>query len=140
MAIASVSNFYTNKQDQSTVKDDGKMDITRNIILHFARDLVRDHAEEMEEGYYLRAKDLPLSEKKILLSYAVECIELYEDLIQSPNTLEAAFIEYDKEMQYWIDEVIQDEFQDKFESRMHEAGMSCHHHSDNGEAFWVRGF
>lgn len=146
MAIASVAYFGTFEQDafkdESVTKTrTGQVspyDVTRNIILQFARELVREYAEEMDEGYYLSAKDLPFPEKKILLSYAVDCIELYEDFIQSRDRLEAAFIEYQKEMQYWIDEVIDDEYQDMYCSRMEEAGMVCHHHADNGEPYWVR--
>jgi predicted DNA-binding protein len=146
MAIASVAQSHAQKQD--ACREVGMMktrtgyvspyDIDRNCILQFAREVVRDHAEEMEDGYYLRVKDLPNAEKQILLSYSVECIELYEDFIQNPTRLQAAYEEYEKEMQYWIDEVIDDEYQDMYCARMEENDMVCRHHADNGEPYWVR--
>jgi hypothetical protein len=142
MAIASVAQSYAQKQDafrEEGLKNHVSIyDIERNIALEFARQCVRDYADVMEDGFYLLAKDLPEAEKKILLSYAIDCVELYEEFIQTPEYLQAAYKEYEKEMQYFINEVIDEEFSDFRENQMNDAGMVRCHFEDNGETFWVR--
>jgi hypothetical protein len=144
MAIASVAHSFAQKQD--AFKEEGlnntrtsvsPFDIERNLALEFARQCVLEYADEMDEGYYLRAKDLPDAEKKILLCYAVDCMELYEDFIQNPTRLQAAYREYEKEMQYWIDEVIDDVYQDYVTERKFDCGYQRERHEDNGEVYWI---
>lgn len=133
MAIASVSHNFVQKQD--AFKDEGLQ--SRKLTLRLATQLVREYADEMEDGYYLLVKDLPDYEKKILLCDAIDCMDLYEDFVQDPSRLQAAYKEYEKEMQYWIDEVIDEVYQDDVIERRLDSGYTSERSRENGESIWV---
>lgn len=135
MAIASVAQLYKQKQD--AVREDS-LEMNRRLTLRFARQLVREFADRMDEGYYLDPKDLPEAEKKLLLMFAVDDTDTYEFLIQNPTRLQAGYQEYKKEMQYWIDEVIEDVYQEEVLERRFEDGFRKEYDRTNGETIWIR--
>jgi hypothetical protein len=132
-----------------TIKDDGvtnhiQYDVSREQILNYARELVRNYADTMVgEGYYLDVRELPDKEKKLLLAYVVyddfgdEAEEMYQYFIDSPIRLQASYKDYRKDMQYWINEVIEDVYQCDVYERNESYGLTKYIDQTNGEVRWL---
>ena len=130
-----------------TFKDEGvthhQYDVTREQMLKYATQLVRDYADPMDEGYYLDVRELPDKEKKLLLAYVVyddfgsAADEMYEFFLSSPAKLKAAYEDYYKPMQYWINEVIEDVYQWDVHERRMEMGLTRYVDPNNGEVMYL---
>jgi hypothetical protein len=78
--------------------------------------LIRDYGQRVEDGYYLYASDLSLSEKRLVLSYLLDSEE-YDDIMKSSSMTEALFSEHKKFIQDAIDYQCGETYQDFLESR-----------------------
>jgi hypothetical protein len=97
----------------------------------FLRSLIREHAKATTDGYLLYARDLPLYDKKIFLSYMIDAEE-YEDATSSPYLTAALIEEFINDMQTGINNVIDDVWHED----MQEMGLVLCHHRDNGELYY----
>lgn len=136
MAIASVAYFGAHKQD--AFKEEG-MTKTRKFMLDYASSVVREYAKWTEDGYELWACQLPRYEKKIFLSHVIDedfddPVAAYEDFTKTVYAEDAAFSEYEKSMQYWIDEVIGDVFAED----MTDGGFVYVTDRDHGDSRWIK--
>jgi len=136
MAIASVAYFGTRVQD--AFKEEG-MTKTRSFMLDYASALVREHAKWTEDGYHLCVSSLPRYEKKIFLSHVIDedfddPIAAFEDFTRDVHTEDAAFKEYEKSMQYWVDEVIDEVFAED----MSDGGFVFVTDRDHGDSRWIK--
>jgi hypothetical protein len=114
--------------DKYTVDKESRM----NSYDTFVHSLIREHAEHYNDGYSLDAKDLPLHDQKILLSYEVSAVN-YEDALSSP-TLTAEYIDdYLESIQAKIDK----EIGKVYAEDMEEMGVCLHQYKD-GSLIWVR--
>jgi len=84
-------------------------------LYHLLDTLIRDYAQRVEDGYYLYANELSLSEKRLVLSYLVDS-EDYDDVMASPTMTEALFVNHKKFIQDAIDYQCGETYQDFLES------------------------
>ena len=114
--------------DRFNMAKDGLMK-SETVFIH---NLIREHAKHQNDGYVLYAKDLPLHDQKILLSYEVSAVN-YEDALSSPTLTKEYISDYLDSMQAAIDKELDSVYQEDME----EMGL-CLSQRSNGDVLWIR--
>lgn len=95
---------------------------------------LHEHGEYQQGRLHLDARDLPLADRKLLLSYLLDLSD-YNRTVASPAYLEAVYKEHLSTIQSLLD----DESTEVYHDCMNEMGMVKHTHSNNGETYWTKG-
>jgi hypothetical protein len=132
MALTIVQNVVQQNQPNSDSQEGKKM--LRNAPFNlFLDDFIRTNANHDNDGYTLFASNLDLIDKKLFLSYLVD-LEDYEDFIANDTRIQEAIKDYKEEMQYLIDQRIDEVYHEDME----EMGLVLCQHRDNGEFYYQR--
>ena len=106
MRVNNIFNF-SNDQQFFIKPRIGRVIMDDKAFATFVIDCIRECAAHLNDRYVLFACDLPREYKLIFLSY-LSSAEDYEWYCQNPTRLLAAFDEYEKDMQQFIDSNIDD--------------------------------
>jgi hypothetical protein len=121
------------KQDDNFSSMDGDKNLLGKVFRNFLDNLIREYAAHSNNAYNLFACNLPYEEKKQFLSY-LTIIEDYEYFTSNPTRERIALTEYESEMQYLID----DRIDEIYHEDMREMGLTLSCHKDNGECFYYK--
>lgn len=105
---------FVNDSQYFTATMDGCSKMEVKAFTAFIRSLIREKAIHNSDSYSLLVCDLDRSEKRIFLSYLVSAEDL-EWFEETESRLEAGFLEYKKDMQYLINEQIDDVYHEDME-------------------------
>lgn len=101
MGNSILNSSSDNLQTIFVFKDENEM--KSRSFDNFVNNLIRENGNYTRDGFSLFAGDLPDFEKKIFLSYLVGPLT-FEDLTENHFRTKEAFIEYEPEMQFAINE------------------------------------
>ena len=130
-ATSNIQNRVVQNQANFSSKEGENM--LARVFRQILDQVIRENVRYRDGGYSLFASDLPHHDKKLLLSYLVP-IEDYEEYIKDPYKERAAFMEYEDEMQYLINERIDDIWHED----MQEMGLTLCHCNQTGEPYYRR--
>ena len=105
MMKSSVRLIPYKNQSEIYIKDDISM--LRSAFHSFLDNIILENATRNSDYWSLGSKDIPYHDKKIFLSYLTTPDD-FEYFTASPIRERLALEEYEKEMQYLIDERIDD--------------------------------
>lgn len=129
-ALRIVQNSFVQNQPVSNSME-GEKNMLGREFRHFLDDLIRSNATYKHGCYQLYACDLAYEDKKIFLTYLVTP-EDYEDYIENSNRERVALEEYEGEMQY----LINDRIDDIWHEDMQEMGRTLCHCNQTGEPYY----
>lgn len=131
MASNSVKHLQLITQDISATKDGGErmIDWTLKIFVH---NLIRENATHQFGTYSLDTDDLDPIDKRLFLSRLVTAND-FEWMCENPYRLNEAIKDYEDEMQYFINQNLNEVYQEDMEE------MNCHFvRASNGDAYWEK--
>lgn len=132
MATQSVQHTFVTKQ----ASKDGSsyMELrTNRSFLSLIHTIIRENSKYKYGSYSLHLSQLSEEEKLLMLSYLIHPDD-YAYYLSDERLKRAAIKEYEPEMQYFIDE----EIDDVFHEDMHEMGLLLKIYNDNGEGYYVK--
>ena len=128
-ATSTIQNRTTVNQETFNSKDGENMfSKTFRVLID---QIIRENAKYDNGCYSLFACDLPQYDKRLLLSYLIP-IEDYEVYIKDSYKERAAFIEHEDEMQY----LINDRINDVWHEDMQEMDRTLCHCGQTGEPYY----
>ena len=130
MKVASnIQNIVPSNQATFCSKEGESM--LAKVFRQILDQVIRENAIYKDGSYSLFASDLPYHDKKLLLSYLIP-IDEYDEYIKDPHKERAAFLEYENDMQYLID----DRIDDIWHEDMKEMGRTLCHCNQTGEPYY----
>jgi len=132
MANTIVQNSFVQNQSKYSSKD-GDKNMLRKAFRTFLDSIIRENATHRDDCYNLFASDLSYYDKKMFMTYLITPDD-YEDFTSNSVREREAIKEYEKEMQYLID----DRINDLYHEDMREMGLVLNQHRDNGEFYYTQ--
>lgn len=112
---------------------DGIFTMNGLSLTRLVHNIIREYGSYQGGTYYVDARTLNNSDKKLILSHVAEYDD-YKTSCESQHALEAIYLENLSYVQSLIDENCDEVYSDDME----ELGLCRYRHADNGESFWVR--
>lgn len=102
-------------------------------LRHFIKSLTNEHKNRLPNGaYFVDIYNLPLHDKKIILSHILE-LDDYEHAIQNTTRTNVAY----QENASYIQSLFANYQDCIYANDMYDSGLQPHQHSDNGEISWI---